>query len=104
MNSLERFRVEQLASLLPLVGILLIFWLLVIRPAQRRNRELARLQGSLGPGDRVMLASGFYATIHGVEDDRLRVELAEGVVVEVARGAVSRIVEPAAAPAQDEES
>jgi preprotein translocase subunit YajC len=86
--------VKGLASLLPLLAILAVFWLLLIRPAQRRNRELARLQNSMQPGDQVMLSSGFFGTLRSVEADRARVELAAGVVVEVARAAVARVVEP----------
>jgi preprotein translocase subunit YajC len=86
--------VKGLASLLPLLAILAVFWLLLIRPAQRRNRELARLQNSMQPGDQVMLSSGFFGTLRSVEADRARVELAAGVVVEVARAAVARVIEP----------
>ena len=41
------FVVEGLVALLPLVGIALLFWLLIIRPAQRRQKELGRMQSSL---------------------------------------------------------
>lgn len=93
---------KELASLLPLVAIVAVFWFLVIRPAQRRNRELAALQRGLDVGDRVMLSSGFYGTLRSLEDDRVRLELADGVVVEVARGAVARVDDPT--PATTEES
>jgi preprotein translocase subunit YajC len=85
----------EFASLLPLVAIVAIFWLLVIRPANRRNQALSRLQGSIGPGDQVMLSSGFFGTVVALEDDRAHVELAQGVVVQVARAAVTKVVEPA---------
>jgi preprotein translocase subunit YajC len=86
--------VKSLASLLPLLAILAVFWLLLIRPAQRRNRDLAQLQNSMQVGDQVMLSSGFFGTLRAVDGDRVRVELAEGVVVQVARAAVARVVEP----------
>jgi preprotein translocase subunit YajC len=84
--------VKELVQLLPLVAIVALIYLLMIRPASRRNRELASLQEGLGPGDRVMLTSGFFGTVRALEDDRLDLELAEGMVVTVARGAVARIV------------
>jgi preprotein translocase subunit YajC len=84
--------VKELASLLPLVGIFLVFWLLVIRPASRRNKEMARLQSDLRVGDQVMLSSGLYGTLRAVGDDPVEVELAEGLVVRVARAAVARVV------------
>lgn len=83
---------KEFASLLPLVGIILVFWLLVIRPASRRNREMARLQSALKVGDRVILGSGFYGTLRSVDDDPIDVQLADGVVVQVARGAVVRVI------------
>jgi preprotein translocase subunit YajC len=89
--------VQELASVLPLVGIALLFWFLMIRPAQRRQREVRRMQSSLAVGDEVMLSSGIYGVLRSLEDGRVRVEVAPGVVVEVARGAVGAQVSPVAA-------
>ena len=88
---------ESLASLLPLVGIALLFWLLLIRPAQRRQRETLRMQSAITVGDEVMLTSGIYGTVKTVVDDRFEVEVAPGVVVTVARGAVGSVVTKAEA-------
>ena len=94
----------ELASLLPLVGIALLFWLLIIRPASRRQKELARMQSSLGVGDEVVLTSGFLGTIRELNDDTARIQLAEGVVVTVARGAIGTVTQqgPAAAGEPEE--
>jgi preprotein translocase subunit YajC len=95
--------VSELASLLPLVGIAVLFWLLLVRPQQRRQRELRQMQSSLGVGDRVMLTSGIYGVLRSLADDSVRVELAPGVVVEVARGAVGQRLAPLATePVHDE--
>lgn len=80
---------EALSTLLPLLAILAVFWLIVIRPASRRNRDLAQLHAQLEPGDRVMLSSGIYGTLRERLDDRVTVELAPGVVIEVATGAIA---------------
>ena len=87
---------------LPLVGIVLLFWFFIIRPASRRQKELGRMQSSLSVGDEVLLTSGVYATVRQLEDDHLLVEIAEGVVVKVARGAVGTKVEQPDAPQDDE--
>lgn len=81
----------ELVSLLPLVGIALLFWLLIVRPASRRQKELARMQSSLEVGDEVMLTSGVYGTLRELDDDQVRVEIADGVIIRVARGAVGTI-------------
>jgi preprotein translocase subunit YajC len=84
--------VDGLVGLLPLVGILLIFWLLIIRPASRRQRDQQRMQSELAVGDQVVLTSGFFGTLRALHDDRLEVELAPGTVVSVARAAVGSVV------------
>ena len=93
-------------SLLPLVGIALLFWLLVIRPAQRRQKEVARMQDSLAVGDEVMLTSGLYGTLSAIEDDHIRVEVAPGVLLKFARAAVGSVVplhDPSLPPTGTEE-
>ena len=95
---------SELASLLPLVGIALLFWLLLIRPAQRRQREMRRMQSALAVGDEVMLTSGIYATVRTLADDSVEVEVSPGVVVRVARGAVGSVVPAPGSPGSGEPS
>ena len=84
----------ELASFLPLVAIALLFWLMVVRPASRRQKAVARLQADLQPGQRVMLSSGIYGTVRSLADDRVRVEIAPGTEIEVARAAISVVDTP----------
>lgn len=89
----------DLLGLLPLVLVLLVFWLFVLRPARNRQRDLARVQGELAPGSRVMTSSGMYATVVALEGDVVRLEIATGVQVRYARQAVVRVLdEPATHP------
>lgn len=84
---------SDLYALIPLVGIVLLFWLFMVRPAARRNKELGEMQAELNVGDEVMIGAGVFGTVRGVEtDDRIQLEIADGVVVQVARGAVVNVV------------
>jgi preprotein translocase subunit YajC len=83
---------------LPLIGIALLFWLFIIRPQSRRQKELRSMQSSLDVGDEIMLTSGVFAIAQQVEDDFVLVEIAEGVTIKVARGAVGSIVTKANQP------
>ena len=76
---------------MPLVGIALLFWLLIVRPASRRQQQLRALQANLTTGDEVVLAAGIFGTIRSVADDRIGLEVADGVVVQVARSAVLEV-------------
>jgi preprotein translocase subunit YajC len=77
---------------LTLVGLAILMWMLLIRPAQRRNRELAGMQSTLEVGDEVMLTSGVYGVLRSIDDSDVRVEVADGVVLRVARRAVGKVV------------
>jgi len=96
--------VPELVSLLPIVGIALLFWLLLIRPASKRQKELARMQSALNPGEAVILTSGIYGSLKEVEGDALLVEVADGVTIKVARGAIASVVRPEPVPDEPEES
>jgi preprotein translocase subunit YajC len=88
----------EAASLLPIVAIALLFWLLLIRPASKRQKDLTRMQSALRPGDQVMLGAGIFATVVGLDDEaaRVHVEVAPGTRLEVARGAIAQVLEQAA--------
>lgn len=86
-----------LTFLLP-VAVLLFFWILVIRPQTRRQRELSSLQDSLALGDVVVLTSGIFGTVARVEEDRIGVEVSTGVVITVAKGAIGIVNPPPPEP------
>jgi preprotein translocase subunit YajC len=84
--------VPELVSLLPIVGIALLFWFLLIRPASKRQKELRRMQDALEIGDDVMLSSGIFGTLATIEGDNVHVVVADGVTIKVARGAIANVV------------
>jgi preprotein translocase subunit YajC len=87
--------VQDLAStLLPLIAIALVFWLLIIRPQSRRQRELRAMQASLSVGDEVVLTSGIHGVVRGVDSDVAQVEVAAGVTIRVARAAIGMVIAP----------
>jgi preprotein translocase subunit YajC len=93
--------VPELVSLLPLIAIALLFWLLLIRPTAKRQKAIARMQGALAVGDEVMLSSGIFGRVTSTEGEHLQVQVADGVVLTVARGAVGTLVAPDTTSAND---
>ncbi len=89
---------KDLAALLPVLGIFAVFWLLVILPARRRQKAAAQMQAQLTVGDRVVTSGGVFGTIARVADDRVGLEVAPAVVIDVARAALVGKV-PSEAPA-----
>jgi len=99
--------VQDLVPVLILVGFALLMYLLLVRPQSRRQRELAAMQRSLEVGDVVMLTSGVYGTLRSVDEVNAtaQLEIADGVVITVARGAIGqRGVDPAPAPADQRDT
>jgi preprotein translocase subunit YajC len=78
--------------ILPL--LLLIMYLLLIRPQQQRVKRQRQLVADLHVGDEVVTAGGIVGTIRVLDDTELRLEAGPGVEVRVLRGAISRKLGP----------
>jgi preprotein translocase subunit YajC len=86
------------------VLLVIVGYLLLIRPARRRAQAAAALQAAISPGNEVMLSSGLFGTVVDIQDEVARVELSPGVVVRVHRGAVTKIIkEPFSTSDRDDE-
>ncbi len=70
--------------------IVMAVWFLMIRPQRRRMLEHQSLLASLTEGDEIVSAGGIYGRVAAVEDDAVRVEVAPGTVIRLAKGAVVR--------------
>lgn len=77
-------------QLLVIVVALLGFWVIVMRPTRVQQRRVAELQAALAVGDEVIISAGIFGTVVELEDDRVRLEIAPGTVVTVARQVVIR--------------
>ena len=82
-------------GLLPLILIFAVFYLLLIRPQQKRQRqaqmERDALLNSLKSGDKVVTSGGIYGTIVAVRDETVMLRIAQSVQIEVQRASVTGI-------------
>jgi preprotein translocase subunit YajC len=89
-------------SIFPLLLFILVplgMYFLMIRPQQRRQKELAQMQSGLAPGAEVMTGSGIYGTVTEIdeEDGSVVLEISSEVNVRFARAAIARVLTPAGA-------
>jgi len=83
---------SSLMSFLPLILIFGVFWVLVIRPQQKKLDEQTKMLKGLQRGDRVVTSGGIHGKITRTEgDDILYVEIADGVQVKMDRSFVSNL-------------
>jgi preprotein translocase subunit YajC len=78
-----------IALFLPLILIMVIFYFLMIMPAQRRQKKVAEMIRNLKNGDKVITNGGIYGTIVGLEDDSVQLRIAEQVKIKVSRAAIA---------------
>jgi preprotein translocase subunit YajC len=77
----------------------LLLYLIVVRPQKRRQNEQRQMVSDLRVGDEVLTAGGIYGTISQVDDDRVTVEIAPKLEVEVSRRAIAGVTRE---PEEDE--
>jgi preprotein translocase subunit YajC len=77
-------------------------YFLMIRPQQKRRRDIQSMQSTMGVGDEVVTVGGLYGTIQEIDDESVQLEIAPGVVARYARAAIGKVVTPASRPDEDE--
>jgi len=80
-----------LIAFLPLAIIMVIFYVLLILPAQRRQKKTQVMLSALKTGDKVVTTGGLYGTIVALDGDAVQLRIADQVRVKVARSAVAGI-------------
>jgi preprotein translocase subunit YajC len=73
------------------VGIFVVFYFLMIRPARQRQKAHAELLDALKPGDKVVCAGGIHATVVGVTDATVQVRIADQVRVDVDKASITTV-------------
>jgi preprotein translocase subunit YajC len=77
------------------VAIIGAFYFLAIRPQQQAAKKQAEMVQHLEPGTEILTIGGIYATVVSTDDDRIRVALADGSQMELAKRAINSVIPPA---------
>ena len=75
--------------------IFLIFYFMIIRPQQKRQKERQKMLDAVKKGDKIVTAGGIHGTVIGVEDKIVLVQIADTVKVKVDRSSVANIAREA---------
>ena len=84
---------NMLVSLLPFVVIFIIFYLLIILPARKKQKQHQNLIASLKGGERVITAGGIFGTVNRVLDDRFEIQVDANTRIQMAKGSISGVVD-----------
>jgi preprotein translocase subunit YajC len=92
-------------SLLPILliaGLFALTYFMIIRPQNRRRREMQEMQTALEPGARVVTIGGLYGRVTESDDESVYLEVAHEVEVRFSRGAIAKILENDETPKNEE--
>jgi len=79
-------------SLLPLVLIFVVFYFLLIRPQNKRQKEHKALVADLAVGDEVVTGGGILGKVTEVKEQFVRVEVSDGVVLKIQRHTIAAVM------------
>ena len=84
-----------MSMILVMVAIFAIMWFFMIRPQQKKQKEIQSFQNALTDGVQVVTAGGIYGTVKRIDaaTNTVEVEIARGVVVKVSRSSVFQSLE-----------
>ncbi|RVU47772.1 preprotein translocase subunit YajC [Rubrivivax rivuli] len=83
---------DTLMSLLPLVLMFVVLYFIMIRPQMKKQKEHKAMIEALAKGDEVVIAGGLLGKVAKLGDNYLHVEVANGVELQVQRGAVVQVL------------
>ena len=76
------------ANILMIVALIAVFYFMMIRPQQKRQKEIKKFREGLKVGDAVVTAGGIYGKVKGIDDTTFTIEIARDVRITVDKGSV----------------
>lgn len=87
-----------LVSFLPFILIIVVFWLLLIRPNQKRQQQWQKMLQGLKTGDRITTSGGIRGTILNIKDETIQLRIPpDNIKIEVVKSAIASVTTDEAA-------
>lgn len=72
--------------------LIVIFWVILIRPQQKRAKALRERQANLKKGDNVVTIGGMHATVNSVSDTTVSLKISDGIYVKYDKSAIASVL------------
>lgn len=89
---MENEAVASMISWLPILFMLVIFYFLLYRPQKQARQAREKMLSELKVGADILTVGGIYGTITELDEETLKLKIAEGVEIKIARAAINMIV------------
>jgi len=94
---------DPMTGMLFFIGMIVIFYFLLIRPQQKRAKEHRKMVEALEKGNEVVTSGGILGKVVDVAEQYLTVEIADGVQIRIQRAAVSTVLPKGSLKAAEKE-
>ena len=84
---------NPLKAFMPMIIIFGIFYFMMIRPQQRKEKARRALIDNVKTGDKVLFSGGILGTVTNTKESTVIMKIADGIKIEVARGAIAKILD-----------
>ncbi|MFD2046197.1 preprotein translocase subunit YajC [Ornithinibacillus salinisoli] len=82
---------EAFSPIIMLVLMFVIFYFLLIRPQQKRQKQVGQMQANLQKGDTVVTIGGFHGVIHALDENTIVLQAGDGTKLTYDRSAVREL-------------
>jgi preprotein translocase subunit YajC len=86
--------VTYLVQFAPLILIFIVFYLLLIRPQQKKQRAIQQMIDNLKKGDKIITTGGMYATVMDIKEKTVTLKIGDNTKVEFLKSAISGLQKP----------
>ncbi|MFB4166588.1 preprotein translocase subunit YajC [Virgibacillus sp. JSM 102003] len=82
---------NTLLSLAPIILMFVIFYFLLIRPQQKRQKQVKQMQSDLQKGDAVITIGGFHGVVHAIDESTVIIQSGDGIKLTYDRTAIREV-------------
>ena len=83
---------SSIIQFVPFILIFVVFYFLIIRPQQKKQKSHQKMLSNLNKGDQIVTAAGIHGTVTKLGEDIITVEIADKVRIQIDRSQVARLV------------
>ena len=84
---------EMLGTLGPIILMFILFYFLLIRPQQKRQKAVQQMQNELSKGDKIITIGGLHGIVDSVDENKVVIKCGDGSRLTYDRNAVREVVE-----------
>ena len=83
---------SMLTSFIPILLIFVIFYFLLIRPQQKKQKQHQEMVKAVKKGDRIVTNGGIYGTVADVKEQMIVLRIADNVKIELVKGSIATVI------------